>query len=101
MRSIPDFLKHLSKNCLKKKYTIKGNFNSNGIYSFSLFYKDKKVQFTHKFDNTCIEDCQTIIFETDNLFITAIELSKNLLPKIDEDFLSNGGLKLQTLLKGD
>lgn len=101
MKSIPDFLKHLNKNCLRKKYTIRGNFNSSNVYSFSLFYKDKKVQFTHKFDNTCLKECQTIIYETDNLFITAIELSKNLLPKIDEDFLSRDGVKLKKLLKGN
>lgn len=97
MTNTPDFLNLLSKNCLKKQFQIKSNFNSNGVRSFYLYKGKTKVKFTHSFDNTILEACQYTVFETDNLFITPLELTKQLLPKLDEKFLSTEGLKIKRI----
>ena len=97
--NIPDFLEYLSKHTLKKKHSFKSNFNTNGVRSFFLYRGGKKFKFTNKFDNTCLEECQLTIFETSDLYITPIELTKILLTSVDNKFLSEEGLKLKQIFK--
>lgn len=96
MKSIPDFVEYLSKHCLKKGFKIKSSLNTNNVRSFCLYTKkDKKIKFTKKFDGTCLEDCQYTIFETDNFYITPLDLAKHLLLAIDNGFLSKEGKTLK------
>lgn len=101
MKNTNDFLKCLSDSCLLKGYYFKSDFNSNGVRSFFLFNGDKKIKYTTKFNDTCLENCQYLIFETDNLYISAIQVSKSLLTTIDSSFLSKEGLKLRKIFQND
>lgn len=99
MKNFIDFLKHFSKSCLKQGYAIKSDIDSNFVYSFFLTHNGKRINYTNKFDGTFLENCQKTCYETSNLHITAIELSKELLTRIAKKYLSKDGIKVLMCFK--
>lgn len=71
--------------------------NTNYVLSFFLTKNGKKTKFTTKFDNTFLENCQITIFETSDLYITPLKLTRELILKIDENLLSIKGKEIKKL----
>lgn len=98
MVNLAEFLKIASKNCLKKGYEFRYTINTNYVYTFFLYKNGKKTKFTKRFDGTFLEDCQTTIFETADVYATALTISKELLTRVDISLLSKQGKRIRKLL---